>query len=524
MSQAVAMAGAAGTGRSLRPYALGVIAALGIILVAQAVQLLLWSVWAVRYPYELDYGEGIVWQQMRLMFTERAYGPILGFPAIVFHYPPVYHVTTLGLADAARIDQLAAGRIVSLAGLVTILCMIAALTFRVARREMARPTALACSAVAALILLSSWPVLFWTPVMRVDFLAVAFSLAGLFFSVRALERSWLVHVAALLFVLAVYTKQSTIAAPAAAFAVLLFLRPRVGLAGMISSVAMGFSAMGVLWWATDGGFTRHLFLYNINRFEAQYLLRIVETVGTHAAYVGIAGIAARDRIAALLADYRNTSRSELRRRILETKGGETALILLAYLAVTTLMLPLLAKSGSSYNYLIEWICALSIFVGLGLRDVVDLAARGSAPKPAAVSSLQLILAAALIAQISMLPKHRYERLPPLPDRKELAELSRMIAAAPKPVIADDMVLLLRSGREVAWESAIFAELASIGKFDERPFIGKIRSRDFSFFVTNGERGDPTFDSRYNPEVADALDDAYPRREYLAGMVVRLPES
>ena len=54
--------------------------------------------------------------------------------------------------------------------------------------------------------------------------------------------------------------------------------------------------------------------------------------------------------------------------------------------------------------------------------------------------------------------------------RELAQLSAEIASADKPVISDDMVLLIRSGREVLWEPAIFAELASTGDWDERPFV------------------------------------------------------
>jgi len=60
---------------------------------------------AVRSPYQRDYGEGIVWQQMRLMFAGKGYGPIDGFPAIVFHYPPVYHATVEALVLGTRLGR-----------------------------------------------------------------------------------------------------------------------------------------------------------------------------------------------------------------------------------------------------------------------------------------------------------------------------------------------------------------------------------------------------------------------------------
>jgi hypothetical protein len=91
--------------------------------------------------------------------------------------------------------------------------------------------------------------------------------------------------------------------------------------------------------------------------------------------------------------------------------------------------------------------------------------------------------------------------------------------ADKPVISDDMVLLLRSGREVLWESSIFAELASTGRWDERPFVRRIRDGEFAFFVTWGQRGHYRFDERYNPAVADAIDAAYPVKQETAGLTI-----
>lgn len=44
---------------------------------------------AIHYPYELDYGEGIVWQQAALIPGPRMYAPGAGLPFIAFHYPPL---------------------------------------------------------------------------------------------------------------------------------------------------------------------------------------------------------------------------------------------------------------------------------------------------------------------------------------------------------------------------------------------------------------------------------------------------
>ena len=57
---------------------------------------------------------------------------------------------------------------------------------------------------------------------------------------------------------------------------------------------------------------------------------------------------------------------------------------------------------------------------------------------------------------------------------ELRHLSAIVRPSDKPVISDEMVLLLQSGQRVMWEPAIFAELASTGAWDEWPFVGQVR--------------------------------------------------
>jgi hypothetical protein len=85
-----------------------------------------------------------------------------------------------------------------------------------------------------------------------------------------------------------------------------------------------------------------------------------------------------------------------------------------------------------------------------------------------------------------------------------------------------MVVVLQSGKEVVWEPAIFAELATLNRWDEGPFIRMIQSNDFAFFVTKGQKGELLFDSRYNASVSEAIEAAYPRTEQLAGYIIHLP--
>ncbi|QIK96889.1 hypothetical protein G7076_11065 [Sphingomonas sp. HDW15A] len=69
---------------------------------------------AVRYPYEIDYGEGIVWQQADMILSGTGYGDITRFPFIVFHYPPIYHLAASAADQLFTGDWLSAGRLVAL--------------------------------------------------------------------------------------------------------------------------------------------------------------------------------------------------------------------------------------------------------------------------------------------------------------------------------------------------------------------------------------------------------------------------
>ena len=219
-------------------------------------------------PLELDYGEGIVWQQMRWIFSRKAYGPIDQFPAIVFHYPPLYQPDG-GQQRSAR-----------------------------HRRARDGPRGLAVPQSRRQSLPQFWSACFSTDVRAVAIAASvaaspACSCSPSFPSLlgaadarrhagnrtqpvrarcglQSLERPRLIYLASLLFVAAVYTKQTSIAAPVATFAVLLAVRPKLACKGLRPACCSGYCPL-TLGWLTDGGFYRHIFLYNVNRLDLSRL-------------------------------------------------------------------------------------------------------------------------------------------------------------------------------------------------------------------------------------------------------------
>ena len=89
------------------------LACLLAVLLQQLVTTTRSSLVLIAYPFGVDYGEGIVWQQMLYIVHGKGYSPIGVYPAIVYHYPPVFHLVTAAVAAVFSLDGLAAGRWVS---------------------------------------------------------------------------------------------------------------------------------------------------------------------------------------------------------------------------------------------------------------------------------------------------------------------------------------------------------------------------------------------------------------------------
>src|SRR5215218_6494265 len=81
---------------------------------------------SLRTPGEIDYGEGIVmWQTANVTDWAKAFHPVENYPHLVFHYPPLFHLTARGVNLFTR-DLLVAGRLTSTLSLAGT-CLVAAL-------------------------------------------------------------------------------------------------------------------------------------------------------------------------------------------------------------------------------------------------------------------------------------------------------------------------------------------------------------------------------------------------------------
>jgi hypothetical protein len=488
-----------------------------VLLVVHFVLYLRYALTAVQFPFELDYGEGIVWQQALLIPGERMYGDITRFPFIVFHYPPLYHLAVRAMVAMGG-DALMFGRAISVLCTLLIGGLVAALAYEVSGPRIGRAPRLIGSAVAGLTVFCYWPVVCWSPMMRVDMLAIMLSFLGVWLAGQSASRPWLIFPAVLSFVLAVYTKQTSIAAPLAVSIVGFMTDRRRTLWAFGFGLVSGLVALLVLSWETDGGFVRHLLLYNLNRFSFRVAAESLVEEWPQVLFLVLA-------LGGLVAGWRRLNRESP--ELFAHREARLLAILTLWLVFATGMLFTLGKSGSKLNYLIEWMCVWSVLIGLLVASVSGrLFAEGGLAEEAQVrrrgAVLALLVPIALLAQVIIMPTARDYRGGDQEEVRQLADLVVKIRDARQPVLSDDMVLLLKAGKEVPWEPAIFAELASTGRWDEQLIGRMIATREFAFIITRGHRGEELYDSRFTPAIDRAIHDAYPRTEEVGGRTLHLP--
>lgn len=449
---------------------------------------------ALSYPYQLLYGEGFMLEfARRLLAGEPLYKPLADFPLGTVNYPPL----TLLLARIAFPVLgfgYAAGRMwASLAALG-----VAALLFAWVRRATDR---LAPAAAMALAWLGAPYVFDWAPQFRADLPGLAFSLAGLYLVWRALARAAVrsrdLALAALLFVLGLYCKQSFIAAPAAALlALLIARRHRTALLLALLILLFGGIPFLVLNMFTAGAFWNSLVAANVNPFQLSRLLAQAQGFsGTYAVLL-------------LLSALWLVRWGTLRRRHPSNPTGApgapgagmlpAASLVAAYLVLALLATALAGKAGSWENYFLEPLAAVCLAAGLALPQLWRWpAGRWAAPL--------LLLFQVVLMWHTPTPAARQM----LAGAAANAALSPVVAAAPDLVLSEDAGLLVQAGKPVPYYDFQLSQLTLAGRWDQAWEVESLRAGAFPLVIFEGDsRIEADKYGRYTRAFMSALDYGY----------------
>lgn len=444
------------------------------------------------FPYPLDYGEGpLLDHVLRLASGQNPYPADLATsPFHIGVYPPVFPALQVPLFWLFG-PALWYGRLLSVLGMLA-----AALSCGLILRALTRDAVAA--AVGGALLLASPYVVYWSPLARVDSLALGLSLMGLCVVVCGRGRRRELVLASLLFVAASYTRQSAaLAAPFASFVWLLHergTRPAFELATF--TVAIGGSLLLGLVVATSGGFWSNVFAAHdvlfqwsmVLYFARETLLLMPLLVACVVAY-GVFGIWHRDRAWWAIAPFAFT-------------GLTVALSV--------------GKFGSNLNYLLEPVAGFGLVAG---ALVASLRAR---------PVLRAILSLCLAVQVHFLVEgsrddYGQREMWKLEAREDIARLAELVGSSSGPVVADEfMALIPLAGRQLVFQPFAFSELARAGSWDETPVLESLRRGEFALLLLYQAPDWPTIQTRWSPAMIAAIEEYYFLEEEIAHTLVARP--
>ena len=385
------------------------------------------------------HGQGLYWGVNRYPYTISAYGPIF--------------YTVSGFLHRWGLPAYQSGRILSFAALLTSLWLCWQALGYLTRNAFARATAVILAASTANIL-------YWGTTGQVDMLACCFSLAAftLFLKFRRRRDDRALALAGVFVVLAVFTKQTFLAAGAAIGITLLWEDRRRALL-WIGSVALAGGAIALaLNTATHGGFFADAIFANINPFalfkleqHAQYLL----LTGSGVIVTALAGL------------------GRLSRR-------DAPPFIYAVLAACVWLLTA-PKIGSDLNYQMELMLALSICAGCAL-DRLDFFPGVFMNRRTWVTLLQMPLLLHVALNVVLTARALAERVLLEPFKRQETVALEPFAGRPGRLFSVHYDSLVHYRGSIDVEPLIYTLVVRAGLTDPEPVRRDLAARKFAAVV------------------------------------------
>lgn len=456
---------------------------------------LTYQILALSHPYPLDYGEApLVDQAMRLGAGQNIYrADIASPPYTISNYPPVY-VAALVPFVALFGPNFWAGRVISWLSALASAAFLALIVHRLTKDRLA-------AVITGSLFLAVPYVVYWSSLLRVDLLALALSLAGLYLLASRPTARWSLIAAAMLLVAAIYSRQSyALAAPLAAFVWLWAhdWRQAVRLAAWVGGLTLIlFLVLNTL---TQGGFYFNIVTANVNEFGME-------------------------RLEGNLRRFRDTA------PVLLLTGGLALVLafrrirpwplLVPYLIGAALSTLTIGKIGSNVNYFLELSAALSLAAGA----VVAWSRRASGSHVLRVVLLVLLAFQSGDLMRTTLDEYAWQLKGRRAALGALHDLEALVAQAEGPVLADEyMGMITLQGRPLTIQPFEVTQLAQAGLWDQTPLVQRILDKEFSLILIHYFPEFAVYKERWTPEMLSAIGRSYVASQLLADTRIYRPFS
>ena len=423
--------------------------------------------WALRCPYDIEYGEGgVLLSAINIAHGNQVYNDFSHLPYTVETYPPVFAlIAALGVKLFGV--SFAFGRLLSMLGALGT----AALIWAILRRAGTSRLAAALAAIVFLVTpITGW----WARVARVDMVALFFGIAGLYCVVRG--GRWLIPAVGLM-ALAVYTRQTTVAPLAASLVYLWWIRERKNAVLVLTSwAAVALIAYTAFQAVTHGLFYKHIVVSNQNLWQLKLLAGLWTKVFVDWPYPYVMGV-----VGAAVVVVNRQERAAMR----AAHGGDRrpVMMLVTYFLFAALSSLAAGKIGAYINYMIEIVAGCCLMAGLAYDRLA--ACRDSRYGRPVWAAVWLGLAVALVFPIrGALTGADFGGEPQFRRRimQGGKEAVALIRQSKGDVLSEDGGLPLLAGRQLLLEPFEFTQMFRDGNWDQRPLLADIKRRRFALII------------------------------------------
>jgi hypothetical protein len=430
------------------------------------------SINTVRFPYGADYGEAPLMDQARRIETGGTLykSDINEPPYVIANYPPLYPAWVAATNFILKIPLFQAGRITSVIFSLISGVIIGLFIYHLTGNKW-------YGVFGASLFWGQPFVLIWSSFARVDMMALAFSLLGLWILYRYKDSTIGILSACLCFLFSAFTRQTyLLSGPLAGFIWLWHCNRKRALVFILPFGAAGLLIVGMINAITNGGFLTNIVLANINRYDFIHGLSLVRQLLFIWPVILIVSLIIM--ILAIVSRFK---------KVLIDPGQTLQQPFIFYWLVFYTMAALITaitinKVGSNVNYFLELIAACAIWGGIALKIIFDQK-----------KLIKWALFGIIFIQSIMVLGYSYKvsqlNLGGIWGRLEVNKTIDMkvrAAVQDGTVISDDyMDMIVLSGQPIYYQPFEYGELYYAGLWDPKKYVNQIEERQFPLIIIGG---------------------------------------
>lgn len=389
----------------------------------------------------------------------------------VSNYPPLYTIVVAAINSVSKIPLFQSGRITSLFFFLICGIIIGLFGFRL--------TGNILLGVFSLLLFWGHPyVLIWSSLARVDMMALAFSLLGLWIIFRRWNSYFWTGIAIICFLASAFTKQTyLLAGPLAGFMWLWHHNRRRAFGFIFLFGSLGLLLFSIINSISKGGLYTNIVLANVNQYDLSWAIALIKQLLSISPIIYIiCGIGAfmivRSRI-----KNNTTPQPENHQQAFVIYG-------LGFYSIGAILSTLtVGKVGSTVNYFLELIVASAIWCPIVIQLIINQKKMIKIPILGLLFiQLVWILVAAYYFSRSSIGK-QWQNLAFYDSLYQQVQLATQKGI----VLSDDYLdMVVLSGQAIYYQPFEYGQLYNAGLWDATKLSKEIEGKKFSLILISGE--------------------------------------